>query len=335
MRRLKSYGQKKLKPALRASGQLEDRTLRYRQSLDGAGSYRYDYGERAPKRQKSLRDEAQTNCEVEETVSRTESVLDDITERARNRLIGMALEGLFAAGEVSLMAETAAALAPAGKNRRVTWEANIYSEKETARATVGDDFNAAAIAVENRTRSEAPTAVLHHETDTHMLKEEPLANDKEASVPTLEPATVPSEDLTPVEVDEVVQVDQVDTSTLPNTELPIDTRFSDRGERNVDVAVRASVPYPASLFLATAMDVETENTAVNYLSEGFATAMDVEIENSAVSYVSGGFDTDMMETEASTNDTGTGGRGIESIQDLQMDEAVSRAFHTVHCWRVR
>jgi hypothetical protein len=82
------------------------------------------------------------------------------------------------------------------------------------------------------------------------------------------------------------------------------------------------------------MDVETENTAVNYLSEAFATAMDVEIENSAVSYMSGGFDTDIMKTEASNNDTGTGGRGIKSIQDLRMDEAVSRAFHTVHRWRV-
>jgi hypothetical protein len=99
------------------------------------------------------------------------------------------------------------------ENRRVTWEANISSEKATARVTLGDDFNATAIAVENRTRSEVPTAVLHHETDTHMLEEEPLANDKEASVHSLEPATVPSEDLTTVEVDEVVQVDQVDTST--------------------------------------------------------------------------------------------------------------------------
>jgi hypothetical protein len=97
---------------------LEDRTLGYRQSLDdGVGSYRYDYGERAPKRQKSLRDEAQTNCEMEESVSRTESALDDITEGARNWLIGMALEGLLAAGEVSPMTETTAALGPAGKQK--------------------------------------------------------------------------------------------------------------------------------------------------------------------------------------------------------------------------
>lgn len=320
MQRLKTYGQKRLKPALRPGGQLENRTLKYRQTQgDSARIYEYGCGEQPAKRQKSLRDEAQTNPEVEESVFGTESALDDITERTRNELMGKALEALFAVGEGSSMAETATA--PAGKNRRVTREANISSEKGASTATVRGASNTAAVTVEKHNRSEAPKSALDHETDVDMLEEEPLAN----SVSILESGMSPSEDLAIVEVDEV---NRVDTSTLPNIELPIDNRFSERGERNVDLAVRASVPYPASLFLDTAMDIETESNAVNHLSEGFGTAIDVEIENPAVSYMSGGFDTDVIETEASNNNAGTGRCSIESIQGFQMDETVSRTFHT-------
>lgn len=56
-----------------------------------------------------MQDETQTNRKVDEGASGTESALDDITERARNRLIGMALEGFFATSEVSSMSPATAA----------------------------------------------------------------------------------------------------------------------------------------------------------------------------------------------------------------------------------
>jgi hypothetical protein len=110
-----------------------------------------------------------------------------------------------------------------------------------------------------------------------------------------------------------------------NAERHIDSGTSERGDRNVDVAVRASVPYPESLFLDTVMNFETENTT--NLSEPFGTAIDVETEHHPYSYESRGIDTDVMDTEISNNDTGTGWAEIESIQDMRMGETVCRAFH--------
>lgn len=83
MRRLKRYGPKRLKAALRAKGQLGDGTINYRQSVND-DSYRYKGGERVPKRQKSWHDEIQKKRGQEESISRSESALSDITERARN-----------------------------------------------------------------------------------------------------------------------------------------------------------------------------------------------------------------------------------------------------------
>jgi hypothetical protein len=323
IRPVKTYDQKRLKAALRAGGQLEDGTLNYKQTLDGGvRSYGYGFRDRAPGMQKSLRVETPINHEVEESISRGESALDDITERARNRLICMALEGLCAAGESFSATETGAA-AIKGR-RRVTWEANIPSGRTTASATVGGYANVAT-AAESNIRNEAPNAAQNDENDTPIYEGEPLANDKEDPVPSLEPATDRSESLATVEFDDV------DTSICPNTEVPLDNRISERGDRNVDVAVRPTVPYPASLFLDTATNVETENTPADHMSGGFGTEMDVEIEDSAVNYMLSESDTAVMDTEVSNNDGGTAWCGIESVQDYRMNETVQILSYHFFC----
>jgi hypothetical protein len=95
----------------------------------------------------------------------------------------------------------------------------------------------------------------------------------------------------------------------------------------VDVAIRANVPYPESLFLDTVKIFETENTTVGNLSESPSTAIDAETEHPPYKYVSHGIDTDVMDTEVSNNDTGTGWAEIESIQDMRTEETVCRALY--------
>jgi hypothetical protein len=172
--------------------------------------------------------------------SRTESALDGITERARNRLIGMALEGLFATGEVSSMSPaTAAAFSSTQKGKRVTWEANVAGGYPTTKATIEGALN---------------------------LDSEPLVNDKEDSVTSLEPDTAPPEDLITAGFAEVDFISH-------NAERHIDSGTLERGDRNVNVAIRASVQYPEPLFLHTVMNFETENTTIGNLSESFRTAI--------------------------------------------------------------
>lgn len=137
------------------------------------------------------------------------------------------------------MSADSTAPSPARKERRVTWDANVAGGNPSTKVAIAERSNPAAETAKIYTHTEASNTVVQNGADMPKLNNETLAYDTVKALPRLNPGTILPEDLVIAEFDEVVPCSQSEVSIINGGTL-------ERGDRDFDVAVRASVPYPAS-----------------------------------------------------------------------------------------